>query len=86
MTESELNAGDMLSLPRGILHSTSTAESFSAHVTIGLTVYTWANLIKELLSSAIDVDNHDDGARSVLRREQELQSARIIQKKFKSMA
>lgn len=54
MTEIELNAGDMLYLPRGILHSTTTAESYSAHVTIGVTVYTWADLLKELLSSAID--------------------------------
>jgi len=54
MTEIELNAGDMLYLPRGILHSTTTAESYSAHLTIGVTVYTWADLIKEMLSSAID--------------------------------
>jgi len=54
MAEIELNAGDMLYLPRGILHSTTTAESFSAHVTVGVTVYTWADLAKELLSLAID--------------------------------
>jgi ribosomal protein L16 Arg81 hydroxylase len=54
MAEVELNAGDLLYLPRGVLHSTTTAESFSAHVTIGISVYTWADLLKELLSSAID--------------------------------
>jgi ribosomal protein L16 Arg81 hydroxylase len=54
MAEVELNAGDLLYLPRGVLHSTATVESFSAHVTIGISVYTWADLLKELLSSAID--------------------------------
>ncbi len=54
LAEVELNAGDLLYLPRGVLHSTTTADSFSAHVTIGISVYTWADLLKELLSSAID--------------------------------
>jgi len=54
MAEIDLDAGDLLYLPRGVLHSTTTAESFSAHVTIGISVYTWADLFKELLSSAID--------------------------------
>jgi ribosomal protein L16 Arg81 hydroxylase len=56
MAEIELNAGDLLYLPRGMLHSTTTAGSYSAHITIGITVYTWADLVKELLSSAIDDD------------------------------
>jgi hypothetical protein len=54
MAKIDLDAGDLLYLPRGVLHSTTTAESFSAHVTIGISVYTWADLLKELLSSAID--------------------------------
>jgi len=54
MAEVDLDAGDLLYLPRGVLHSTTTAESFSAHVTVGISVYTWADLLKELLSSAID--------------------------------
>jgi len=54
MAEVELNAGDLLYLPRGVLHSTATTGSFSAHVTIGISVYTWIDLLKELLSSAID--------------------------------
>lgn len=54
MAEVELNAGDLLYLPRGILHSTHTADRFSAHVTIGITVYTEADLVKEFLLAAID--------------------------------
>ena len=57
IAEVELNAGDLLYLPRGVLHSTATTESFSAHVTVGISVYTWADLLKELLSSAMD-DEH----------------------------
>lgn len=54
MVEVELNAGDLLYLPRGFLHSTTTSDSFSAHVTIGITVYTWADLLKEFLAAALE--------------------------------
>lgn len=50
----DLIAGDLLYLPRGWLHSTVTSETFSAHVTLGVTVYTWVDLIKEYLSAAVD--------------------------------
>ncbi len=49
----ELQAGDLLYLPRGYVHTTTTVEHFSAHVTIGVTVYTWVELLSELLQSAI---------------------------------
>jgi ribosomal protein L16 Arg81 hydroxylase len=58
----ELSAGDLLYLPRGFLHSTCTADSFSAHATIGITVYTWVDLIREALASAIE----DEGLRHAL--------------------
>ena len=54
MEQVELQAGDLLYLPRGHLHSTTTSESFSAHVMIGITVYSWADLLKEHLQGAID--------------------------------
>jgi hypothetical protein len=44
----ELSAGDLLYLPRGTVHSASTETSFSAHVTLGISVYTWADLTREL--------------------------------------
>jgi len=50
----ELKAGDLLYLPRGYLHSTTTSESHSAHVSIGIGVYTWTDLFKEYLSAWID--------------------------------
>jgi len=49
LAELRLRAGDLLYLPRGYLHSTTTSGSFSAHVTVGITVYTWVELALELL-------------------------------------
>jgi len=54
VAEVDMVAGDLLYLPRGWLHSTVTGDSFSAHVTLGVTVYTWVDLIKEYLSAAVD--------------------------------
>jgi hypothetical protein len=50
----ELAAGDLLYLPRGTVHSTTTSEEFSAHVTIDISVYTWVDLAREALQSSID--------------------------------
>jgi oxalate decarboxylase/phosphoglucose isomerase-like protein (cupin superfamily) len=54
MAQLDLSAGDLLYLPRGYVHSTTTSESYSAHVTIGISVYTWADLAKEYLQAGID--------------------------------
>jgi ribosomal protein L16 Arg81 hydroxylase len=54
MATLDLEAGDLLYLPRGVLHSTTTADSFSAHVTIGISVFTWVDLLKELTQQAVD--------------------------------
>jgi ribosomal protein L16 Arg81 hydroxylase len=51
----DLEPGDLLYLPRGFLHSTTTAHGFSAHVTIGVTVYTWADVIRQYLQAGNDV-------------------------------
>jgi ribosomal protein L16 Arg81 hydroxylase len=40
-----LNPGDLLYLPRGYIHATSTDDTYSLHVTLGLTVYTYLELI-----------------------------------------
>jgi hypothetical protein len=49
----ELVAGDLLYLPRGYVHSTTTSDSFSVHVTIGIAVYTWVDLVREALQACI---------------------------------
>ena len=38
--ELELEAGDLLYLPRGDIHAAHTSAVHSAHVTIGMTIYT----------------------------------------------
>jgi len=50
----DLQAGDLLYLPRGVLHSTTTSDSFSAHVTIGITVFTWVDLLREVTQHAVN--------------------------------
>lgn len=51
LLEADLHPGDLLYLPRGYVHTTRTSESFSAHLTIGITVYTWVELAAELLQA-----------------------------------
>ena len=55
LMELELAPGDLLYLPRGYIHTTETARSFSAHVTIGVTVYTWIDVLSALVQGAIEV-------------------------------
>jgi len=54
--EADLEAGDMLYLPRGYVHSAATSDSFSAHVTIGVTVYTWVDLAAEMFMSCMGME------------------------------
>jgi ribosomal protein L16 Arg81 hydroxylase len=51
LLETELEAGDLLYLPRGHVHAATTSDTYSAHITIGITVYTWVELAAELLKS-----------------------------------
>lgn len=52
LLELELNPGDFLYLPRGYVHAAHTSQGHSAHVTIGITVYTWVELFGELANAA----------------------------------
>ncbi len=51
----DLRPGDLLYLPRGFVHAAHTSNGHSAHVTIGITVYTWVELIGELAGAAKDI-------------------------------
>jgi ribosomal protein L16 Arg81 hydroxylase len=51
----ELKPGDLLYLPRGFVHAAHTSNGHSAHVTIGITVYTWVELIGELANAAKEI-------------------------------
>jgi len=52
----DLSPGDLLYLPRGFVHTAATSEGYSAHLTIGVTVYTWFELVLELLSAGRDLE------------------------------
>jgi hypothetical protein len=56
--ELELVAGDALYLPRGYVHSTTTSEYHSAHVTIGVNVLTWADLAHEFMPSCFENEEY----------------------------
>ncbi len=56
LAEIELHAGDLLYLPRGYGHAATTSESHSAHITVGIHVYTWAGALKEFDPSWVRVE------------------------------
>jgi hypothetical protein len=58
MMEIELVAGDSLYLPRGYVHSTTTSECHSAHVTIGINVLTWADLAREFVPGCVENEEY----------------------------
>jgi hypothetical protein len=47
LLEVELAPGDLLYLPRGFVHTTRTSADSSLHVSLGITVYTWVELLAE---------------------------------------
>jgi len=52
LMEVDMAAGDLLYLPRGYIHTTTTSRSSSVHLTIGMTVMTWLDLAGELVQAA----------------------------------
>ena len=62
LSELDLVPGDLLYLPRGFVHTTETSESFSVHVTLGITVYTWI----ELLTEWVQLSKHSPSFRRAL--------------------
>jgi hypothetical protein len=56
LTELELHAGDLLYLPRGYGHAARTSLSHSAHVTVGIHVYTWARILKDSDPSCVRLE------------------------------
>lgn len=48
--EVQLEAGDLLYVPRGFVHEAFTSEQASMHLTVGVNVYRWADLLGEALT------------------------------------
>jgi ribosomal protein L16 Arg81 hydroxylase len=64
--EVRLEAGDLLYLPRGFVHEAFTSEEASMHLTVGVNVYRWADLLGEALAA---VTREDPRFRESLPRE-----------------
>jgi hypothetical protein len=56
VTEICLNAGDLLYLPRGYVHEACTSESFSIHLTVGVHVFRWTDLIANAVALLTEKD------------------------------
>ncbi|MFJ4656812.1 cupin domain-containing protein [Nocardia sp. NPDC088792] len=54
--EIELNAGDLLYLPRGTLHTAATGASASAHVTLGVHPVIWGHVLADAVQDIILTD------------------------------
>ncbi len=50
--EVRLEPGDLLYIPRGFVHEAFTSECASLHLTVGINVYRWADLLQEALMRA----------------------------------
>lgn len=61
--ELTLEQGDLLYLPRGVAHEAWTSEQASAHLTVGLHVLTWTDLLAVALGQ---VANRDERFRKAL--------------------
>lgn len=48
-SEFTLHAGDMLYIPRGLMHDAEATDDLSLHVTVGLLGYTWQDLLVETI-------------------------------------
>ena len=53
VTEFDLNAGDTLYIPRGLVHDALSRDDTSLHVTVGILTYTWTDLLLESLAATV---------------------------------
>lgn len=59
-------AGDLIYIPRGVMHQAETNDEMSIHVTLGMLGYTWTDL---LIESVLEFSKTDDTLRKFLPRE-----------------
>jgi ribosomal protein L16 Arg81 hydroxylase len=51
--ELDVNAGDTLYIPRGLVHDARSFDETSVHVTLGVFAFTWSDLLLEALASSV---------------------------------
>lgn len=49
-----LRSGEVLYIPRGIMHAAVTTAEASLHITVGVIAYTWADLVTDCLSEIVE--------------------------------
>jgi ribosomal protein L16 Arg81 hydroxylase len=54
--EFELAAGDCAYVPRGVVHDAHSTDEVSLHITVGVLVFTWTDLMLELVSEVCLAD------------------------------
>ena len=52
--EFTLEAGQVLYIPRGIMHAAVTTDEISLHVTLGVMPYTWSDLLVDSVSEVVE--------------------------------
>ncbi|TDW91129.1 cupin domain-containing protein [Kribbella sp. VKM Ac-2566] len=55
-TTIHLQSGELLYIPRGVLHEGVTSKEMSAHLTIGMNPFTWAQLLHDLVEQVETTD------------------------------
>lgn len=50
-----LQPGDLLYVPRGLIHEALTKDTYSLHLTVGIMVCTWIDLIHEIISKEVSL-------------------------------
>jgi len=58
LDEFDLTAGDLLYLPRGVVHEAMSLDRTSFHLTIGILPLTYADVLRTELDRVIDIDPH----------------------------
>jgi ribosomal protein L16 Arg81 hydroxylase len=80
LLELELKQGDLLYLPRGYVHAAHTSQVHSAHVTIGINVYTWVDLISELIARSKEFYQYRTGLPPGFGRREEMK--KMLKERF----
>lgn len=72
-------AGDLIYIPRGIMHQAETNDDMSIHVTLGMLGYTWTDL---LIESVLEFSKTNDSLRRFLPREMLRNGAKEIHQEY----
>jgi hypothetical protein len=55
--EVRMEEGDLMYIPRGLLHAAKATDEISWHLTIGITGYYWSDLLRDMIEQNIPLNN-----------------------------